>query len=121
TTTASTPNPAALPIHVERQPRVAPTPTTMVTISIASTPAARKVAIRTAIGPVAVTSVLPPSHEGHELGRHHDERPHHVVVFMLEDVAVVHVSPGESVEADEDVDDLVRVHAHSVLEAQLVC
>jgi hypothetical protein len=48
--TARTPNPLAVPIQVERQPRVAPTPTTMMTISIASTAEARKVVMRTVIG-----------------------------------------------------------------------
>src|SRR5207245_7924807 len=54
TTTASTPKPEAAPISVERQPRVAPTPITIVTISIASTAEARKVVIRTATTPVIV-------------------------------------------------------------------
>src|SRR4029077_18667006 len=48
-------------------------------------------------------------HEGHQLGRHDDERSHHVVVFVLEDVAVVHVAPAEDLEADDDVDRLVRI------------
>src|SRR3989442_15145779 len=47
TTTVSTANPATAPMSVERHPRVAPTPTTMVTISIASTAEARKVVMRT--------------------------------------------------------------------------
>jgi hypothetical protein len=46
-TTASTANPLRDPMIVERQPLVAPTPTTMVAISIASTAEARNVVIRT--------------------------------------------------------------------------
>src|SRR6266853_4844504 len=57
TTTASTPKPDAAPINVERQPRVAPTPTTMVTISIASTAEARKVVIRTTAVPLICDSL----------------------------------------------------------------
>jgi hypothetical protein len=41
-------------------------------------------------------------HERHQLRRHDDEGAHHVVVFVLEDVAVVHVTPAEDLEADED-------------------
>jgi hypothetical protein len=53
TITASRRKPADAPISVERQPRVAPTPTTMVTISMASTADARNVMIRT--GAIAFT------------------------------------------------------------------
>ena len=59
-------------------------------------------------------------HERHELGGHDDEGSHHVVVLVLEDVAVVHVAAAEHLEADDDVDDLVRVDADGVLEAELV-
>ena len=59
-------------------------------------------------------------HERHQLGRHDDERSHHVAVFVLEDVAVVHVAPAEDLEADDDVDDLVRIDADGVLQAELV-
>ena len=59
-------------------------------------------------------------HERHELGRHDDEGSHHVVVLVLEDVAVVHVAAAETLEADDDVDDLVRVDADGVLESELI-
>ena len=35
------------------------------------------------------------AHEGHQLGGHDDEGTHHVVVFVFEDVTVVHVAAGE--------------------------
>jgi hypothetical protein len=54
TTTASTANPEAAPMTVERQPRVAPTPTTMVTISITSTAEAKNVVTSTGIRPVII-------------------------------------------------------------------
>src|SRR5207302_7293052 len=59
-------------------------------------------------------------HERHQLGWHDDERAHHVVVFVLEDMAVLHVARAEDGEADDDVDDLVRVDADGLLEAKLV-
>jgi hypothetical protein len=59
-------------------------------------------------------------HERHQLRGHDHEGAHHVVVFVLEDVAVVHVAAAEDLEADEDVDDLVGVDADRVLEAQFV-
>src|SRR2546425_8384000 len=64
TTTVSTANPATAPMSVERHPRVAPTPTTMVTISIASTADARKVVMRTTAVPLICDS-LPGSAPGH--------------------------------------------------------
>ena len=59
-------------------------------------------------------------HKRHQLGRHDDERAHHVAVFVLEDVAVVHVAPAEDLEADDDVDHLVRIDADGVFQAELV-
>ena len=47
-------------------------------------------------------------HERHQLRGHDHEGAHHVVVFVLEDVAVVHVAAAEDLEADKDVDDLVE-------------
>src|SRR5712691_1742622 len=60
------------------------------------------------------------SHERHQLMWHHDERSHHVVVFVLQDVAVVHVSAGEGFEAHENIDDFVGIDPNSVLEAELI-
>jgi hypothetical protein len=48
------------------------------------------------------------------------EGAHHVVVFVLEDVTVVHVAAAEDLEADDDVDDFLRVDADGVLEAAFV-
>ena len=59
-------------------------------------------------------------HEGHQARPHDDERSHHVVVFVLEDMAVVHVAPAEDLEADDDVDHLVWIDADGGFEAQLV-
>ena len=59
-------------------------------------------------------------HERHELGGHDDEGAHHVVVFMLEDVTVVHVAAAEDLEADDDIDDFLRVDPNGLLEAALV-
>ena len=56
TITASTANPAAAPSSVERQPRVVPTPTTIVTISIASTAEARNAVISTGTMPSCLHS-----------------------------------------------------------------
>jgi hypothetical protein len=42
------------------------------------------------------------------------------VVFVLEDVTVVHVAAAEDLEADDDVDDFLRVDADGVLEAAFV-
>jgi hypothetical protein len=39
---------------------------------------------------------------------------------VLEDVAVVHVAPAKHLEADNDVDDFVRVDADGVLEAPFI-
>jgi hypothetical protein len=47
TRTASTARPAPAPSHVERHPRTLPTPTTMITISMTSTQAARNVVAKT--------------------------------------------------------------------------
>jgi hypothetical protein len=46
-----------------------------------------------------------------------DERPHHVVVFVLEQVAVVHVAAGEAVEGGGDRYQLPGVDPHRVLPA----
>jgi hypothetical protein len=48
--------PEAAPIKVDRQPRMVPTPTTMITISMISTAAARNVMVKTA-GLVMATSL----------------------------------------------------------------
>ena len=42
------------------------------------------------------------------------------MILVLEDVAVVHVAAGEGGEAHDDVDDLVGVDSHRVLEASFV-
>jgi hypothetical protein len=47
TSTARTARPAAAPSHVDRHPRTVPTPTTMITISMTSTAAARNVVTKT--------------------------------------------------------------------------
>ena len=62
----------------------------------------------------------PSGHERHELRRHRDEGSHHVAILMLQDVAVVHVAAAVGLEADGDLDDLVRVYTDRVLEAALV-
>jgi hypothetical protein len=46
--------------------------------------------------------------------------PHHVAVFVLEDVAVVHVPAAVGGEANGDLDELVGIDAHGVLEAAFV-
>jgi hypothetical protein len=68
TSTASTASPAPPPSQVDRQPRTLPTPTTMITISMTSTAAARKVVTKTEElltatslrAPVSLTSWYPP-------------------------------------------------------------
>jgi hypothetical protein len=47
TSAASTPKPAPAPSQVDRHPRTLPTPTTMITISMTSTAAARKAVTNT--------------------------------------------------------------------------
>ena len=42
-------------------------------------------------------------HERHQLGRHDDEGAHHVVVFVLEDAAVIHVAAAKDLEAESGV------------------
>src|SRR5712672_4108703 len=59
-------------------------------------------------------------HEWHEFGGHGDEGPHHVAVFVFEDVAVVHVAAAVGGEADGDFCDLVWVDADGVFEAAFV-
>src|SRR6266542_2596415 len=60
------------------------------------------------------------AHEGHELGGHDHDGAHHVAVLVLEDVAVVHVAAGVGGEADGELDELVGVDPHGVLEPSLV-
>ena len=59
-------------------------------------------------------------HERHELAGHRHEGLHHVAILVLEDGAVLHERAREILEPHDDVDDLVRVHADGVLEAELV-
>jgi hypothetical protein len=58
-----------------------------------------------------------------ELHRHlwgdHDVRAHHVVVLMLEDVAVVHVLAGERPEPHGDAGHLAGMAAYDILPAAL--
>src|SRR5690242_511250 len=57
---ATTARPAPVPSRVDRQPRTAPTPTTMITISMISTAAARNVVVKTP-GMIMATSLPPRS------------------------------------------------------------
>src|ERR1700757_2931406 len=56
------------------------------------------------------------AHEGHELGGHDDDGAHHVAILVFEDVAVVHVAAAVVLEADRELDDLLRGGGDGVLE-----
>jgi hypothetical protein len=53
--------------------------------------------------------------ERHDLFGHHDERPHHALVLVLEDVAVVHVAAGAAGELSRDRHELVAADRDDVL------
>src|SRR4051794_13795991 len=73
----------------------------------------RRCWIRSSVLPVRhVFAARAHIHERHQLGGHDNGRAHHVVVFVFEDVAVVHVAPAEDREADHDVDDFVGIDAN---------
>src|SRR5438552_3972282 len=95
----------------------APPPATTTTASVA--PAGPSVgANRSACSPWCLHRHV--AHRREYACGHYDKRPHHVVVLVLEQVTVVHVAAGVTVECEGDRDQLSGIDSHRVLPARFI-